>query len=697
VTAIFDFRAPSVPHRERDRAHWFTMRNRAPDPDAIILYVRIKRIASKLQPAAMIREWFNAREAIQVGTSLANYLVSAPMPKTRAREGGDRGGDARGDVQKLLQRAAKEVRPLKLNLFKRAKLLTSFKWTLLEHGFDRSVIEELTHLLLLQLSSEQTRAAFAVPSGVRAKVRSVSASTRRLQSKRIRGLLAEADALYARGVWDEAVERLQEALEIQPDDALTRNKLGAALCNLGRYRQAEREFRRAIELKGGFADAHLNLGVLSFWKGDFMASETALRRAVKLDPNNPEALVGLGLTLGAIQRMGDAKDCFERALRLKPGNVSARCGLGWLAAFVGRFEEAEKLYRDALAVDPRRPIALAAIAGLRRMTTADRSWLDAVEQTLAGGVPSLEQAKLRFAMGKYFDDLGRFARAFEQYQRANELYKELAAPYDRGARTVFVNDMVGAYTRQRLAQPLEGASDSARPVFVVGMMRSGTSLVEQIIASHPQAAGAGELDFWNAAAHRHRKTLQDRLPDAPLARKLADSYLKILTRDSADSLRVVDKATFNSDHLGLIHSVLPRARIICLRRDPVDTCLSCYFQEFASAASFTLDLSDLAHYYREHHRLIAHWRSVLSPEILLEVPYAELVADQETWSRRIIEFIGLEWNPQCLDFHKTERAVRTASSWQVRQPMYSSSIGRWRNYQKFIGPLLELRELSPLG
>jgi hypothetical protein len=328
------------------------------------------------------------------------------------------------------------------------------------------------------------------------------------------------------------------------------------------------------------------------------------------------------------------------------------------------------------------------------MTPDDKSWLEGVERALAGGLPPLEEARLRFAMGKYFDDLGNFSRAFELYKRGNQLHKLIASPYDRTSRTQFVDDMIRVCTSQRLARPREGSCESTKPVLVTGMPRSGTSLVEQIIASHPDAVGAGELHFWIDAARRLAESMRTDLPDAALTKRLADSYLKTLDRKSANALRIVDKSTFNSDHLGLIHWVLPKARIIYLRRDPVDTCLSCYFQDFANAASWTMDLADLTHYYREHHRVVAHWRSVLPADVFLAVPYAELVSDPETWSRRIIEFIGLEWDPRCLEFQQTKRAVVTASNWQVRQKVYSRSVGRWRNYEKFIRPLLELRNLD---
>jgi len=229
-------------------------------------------------------------------------------------------------------------------------------------------------------------------------------------------------------------------------------------------------------------------------------------------------------------------------------------------------------------------------------------------------------------------------------------------------------------------------------VFVTGMMRSGTSLVEQIVASHPRAHGAGELQFWNDAARK--PDLHNQPPDASLRKKLAKEYLQTLASCSADALRVVDKSTFNSDHLGLIHSVFPAARIIYVRRDPIDTCLSCYFQQFAASHNFTTDLADLAHYYREHRRLVSHWQAVLPPGTLLEIPYAELVADQEKWTRRILEFLNLEWDERCLQFYLTQRPVITASFWQVRQKLYGSAVGRWRNYRRFIGPLRELGKMD---
>jgi tetratricopeptide (TPR) repeat protein len=627
----------------------------------------------------MIRQWFDASEAAAVGAALADHFQSGPAA---GRKKAAAPGDWRQEVPRLRQRIAREAGALKLNLFKRAKLLNSFKWRLSELGFDPKSVEELTQVVLMQLVAKGESVGIPHSNGV---VREGGGGS----ARRLPVLLGEADALFAQHRYAESAKRLEEALTLDARRADVHAKLGAALCCVGRYGDAENALRRAIELKPGLAAAYFNLGTLLRDKGEFAASETALRRAVKQDPKNALALASLGLTLGMRARLTEARECFEKALRLKPHDAGTLSSLGWLAGIEGRFQEAEGHYRAALEADERHPGARALLAGLRRMTDADRDWLEGAERTIADGVPPLEESKLRYAMGKYFDDLGKYSKAFEQYKRANELQKLVAAPYDRAARTKFADEMTGEYTRERLAQPAKGALDSSRPVFVTGMMRSGTSLVEQIIASHPQAKGAGELNFWNETGRKQQEGL-----DEARTKKLGESYLKILQQHSPDALCVVDKSTFNTDHLGLIHLVLPKARIIYVQRDPVDTCLSCYMQDFANVASFTMDLSDLAHYYREHQRLISHWRQALPEEALLVVPYAELVADPETWSRRIIEFIGLEWDPQCLQFHMTQRSVLTASNWQVRQPVYSRSVGRWRNYEKFIRPLLELRKLT---
>ena len=635
----------------------------------------------------MMFDWFNARDAVDVGASLADSVLRGVVPARKSARHAP--ADSGAEMQQLLQRAVREAPPLKLNLFKRAKLLESFKSRLTDQGIDSHRADELMHLLLLQLSGSPS-----APEPAAVPVAAAQRAAGNRERRRIEPLLKEVDRELAADRSAEAIVRLEEILAIDPNHAPAHVRLGDALSRLGRYGEAEQALRWAVQTDPRRADAHLRLGMLLQWRGDFLGSETTLRRAVKLEPRSANALSALGHTLNSLDRAQDARDCFEKALRLNPRAASALCGLGWLTGTEGRFADAEALLRKALEADPQCIEAQTLLVSQRKMTDQDDGWLQATHRMLERPRPPIEEAKLRFALGKFYDDLGDHRQAFEQYRQANDLRKRVAAPYDPAERTAWVDDVMRVYSADRVAQGADGANDSEVPVFVVGMMRSGTSLVEQIIASHPQAAGAGELQFWGMLAYKHPEFLLHHVPDAAFAGKQAEAYLKLLLRRGGAAVRVVDKTTANVDFVGIIHRVFPRARFIYMQRDPVDACLSSYFQDFSNAAAFAMDLNDLAHYYREHHRLVSHWRTVLPQEVFLEVPYAQLVADQEGWSRRIIEFIGLPWDARVLEFDKTERTVLTASSWQVRQKVYASSVGRARNYQKFIGPLLKLRDLA---
>jgi hypothetical protein len=228
---------------------------------------------------------------------------------------------------------------------------------------------------------------------------------------------------------------------------------------------------------------------------------------------------------------------------------------------------------------------------------------------------------------------------------------------------------------------------SERPAFVFGMPRSGTTLAEQILASHPQVHGAGEVLFWQFAADAECGSGPEQRMATICA--LGRQYLASFEGLPAEAVRVIDKLPSNFKNLGLIHAALPAARFIHLERHPLDTCLSIYFQGFTAAHAYATDLTDLAHYYREYRRLMAHWRATLPPHLLLEVRYESLVDDPEHWGRRMLAHLGLSWDPRCLEFHLTDRPVLTASSWQVRQPIGKGSIGRWRHYERYLEPLRE--------
>jgi tetratricopeptide (TPR) repeat protein len=624
----------------------------------------------------MTLAWLNAREAAEIGAALADEY--APRAESAAAPSSSQNGTS-DRLERLLRRADSEVRPLQLNFFKKAKFANSFKWRLIENGIARKVADGVTQSLVLHLSGTQ------IPV-----LNQNSEDTPAVRPDRAKAQLAfsRGNKLIAEAAYVEAIAQYEDAVELDPKHAEAINNLGSALSFQGRYEEAERCFREAMAIKPNFSDPHANLGVLLRQQSYLVDSEAFLRRALKLNPNDLDARVNLGLTLMFLGRMRDAGACFAKVLKTSPRHVLALFGMGRMATLEGRFEEAETTLRRVLEINPRMTNAWAALALTRKMTNADAEWFKQTEEIATSAIHPMEEANLRFAMGKYCDDVNDFELAFRNFKRGNELLKTSAEDYDRKSRSQFLDELIRVYSRESISKIGLPGSSSAKPVFVVGMPRSGTSLAEQIIASHPSASGAGELDFWVALIAKGLGA-QDVIPE-PIRPKVAEEYLRMLERSSGTASRIVDKAPMNSDFLGLIYSVFPNARVIYMQRDPIDTCLSCYFQQFLTGMNFTFDLTDLVHYYREHQRIMAHWRAVLPPGFILDVPYEELVADQEAWSRKMIDFIGLEWDPRCLEFHTTKRQVTTASAWQVRQKVYKSSVARWRNYEKFIGPLKAL-------
>jgi tetratricopeptide (TPR) repeat protein len=634
----------------------------------------------------MILEWFNASEAAKIGIALADQFAPQGVTSSTAHEKKSARSEPGDVLQEILQRADREVRNLRLNFYKKAKFANSFKWRLLENGVEKAVADEVTQRLLLHLSGTQASAVLGYNSD--------AGATDRPQFNDAKYLLTQGNKSIAQGAYAEAITFYQDLIRLNPRHAAALNNLGTAFYKLGRYKEAETYFYQAIRIKPDFSDAHSNIGTTLLLKGQYSEAENFLRHALKLNPRFVEARINLGLTLSFLSRLRDAKSHFEKALKYEPRSADALFGMALIAKTEGSFDQAGAMLSRALQVNPRMPKALASQAGMRKMTSSDSAWLESAEEVAASGIAPLDESELRFAIGKYCDDVENFKRAFQNYKRANDLLKPIAEPYDRDAYKRFVDIMIHVYTPEVVARVDGGASASMKPVLVVGMPRSGTSLTEQIISSHPSAKGAGELEFWSHAVHEHEATMKERPLGASTRNRLAEAYLRVLEAKSGGALRVVDKAPVNSDYLGVIHSVFPNARIIYMQRDPIDTCLSCYFQKFVLSLNFTMDLSDLADYYRQHERLMAHWRAVLPPGTILDVPYEELVADQEGWTRKILDFLGLEWDEQVLDFHNTKRAVVTASFWQVRQKIYKNSVQRWRNYEKFIGPLLDLKDLA---
>jgi tetratricopeptide (TPR) repeat protein len=489
------------------------------------------------------------------------------------------------------------------------------------------------------------------------------------------------------GRFEAAAQCYRDALVLAPRDARLYANLGHMLHCLGDHRGAIAHSQRAIELDPRLPEGHLHLGNALLAINDMHAAEAAYSAGLQVAPEHALLHTAHAMAERALGRLDDAAASTRRALAIRPDAADAVALLGSLAVDRGRFEEAETLLKKALTMSVDLPEALISLTGVRKMTAADAPWRDAAERALARGPPVAHAIGLHHAVGKYCDDVGDFDAAFEYHRRGHELARRSRPPYDRAATVARVTRTLGAFDRHALEALRPAGIASERPVFVFGMPRSGTTLAEQILASHPEVHGAGEVLFWQYGADTELAAPPEQR--AAVIAALGRRYLALFEALPATAARVIDKLPSNFKNLGLIHAALPGARFIHLDRHPLDTCLSIYFQGFTAAHAYATDLGDLGHYYREYRRLMAHWREILPPETLFEVQYESLVEDPEAWSRRMLEHVRLSWDPRCLDFHRTERPVLTASNWQVRQPISKASIGRWRRYERFLGPLRE--------
>jgi tetratricopeptide (TPR) repeat protein len=495
-------------------------------------------------------------------------------------------------------------------------------------------------------------------------------------------------ALAASGQFEEAVASFRRAIALNPNHVDALNNLGNTLLDLGELREAAFVYERAVRLDPQRARSHRNLGNALFhlwWLDEAAAS---YRQALTLEPGEHAAHLALGMVLRLQGRPTEAEACCRAALAIEPNSAGALAFLAALHADKGQFSEALESNLRAISIDPDFPNAWAGIVSHRKMTQEDNAWLKGAQALVAKRLPIRHTISLHYALGKYFDDIKQYDQAFANYRQANELTKSYGLRYDASAHTQRVNRIIAGFDADSVRRLQTRSHPSDRPVFIVGMPRSGTSLTEQILASHPDIFGAGELGYWGRAGSTFEAAGLNSEIAAELIPGFASAYLDHLAGISNDAVRIVDKMPENFLNVGLIHAAFPHARIIHMQRHPIDTCLSIYFQYLViNTHAYSNDFTDLAHYYGEYLRLMDHWRNTIPTEALLEIPYEGLIADQEGWSRRMVEFVGLPWDSKCLDFHKTERVVATSSNWQVRQKIHPASVGRFRNYEKFVEPL----------
>ncbi|CAN5213417.1 tetratricopeptide repeat-containing sulfotransferase family protein [soil metagenome] len=492
------------------------------------------------------------------------------------------------------------------------------------------------------------------------------------------------------GRYDEAAALLERARERSPGLPQVLAEGGFLALSRNDPRTAIQCFSALLSLKPGVADHHFNLACALDMAGMFGEAARHLHRALALHPSRPqEVLARLGSALLMVGRQDAAAERFDAALELEPDDPSALYGLGMVRSARGDFEAAGELFRRAVSLDPELVDAWQQLAVIRRYESEDDADLKSMRSVLeSGDCTPIVREKLNFALGKIHDDLGDYESAYGHYAEANRLKHARVPRFDREIHRALVDRIIATFTSELFAERAHGGSSSRTPLPIFGMPRSGTTLVEQILSSHSRVDAGGEKIHFERLSQSFGadwpQTVRD-WDEAQLAR-VAEGYLSVLGQDAGDVERVTDKMPVNFMHAGLIHLLFPRAPLIHCRRDAVDTCLSIFFLDFGIANFYANDLNDIAFYYEKYTRLIEHWRTVL-PESMFEVDYAALVADHERAARDMIAFCGLEWEENCLDFAKNERAVATPSRWQVRQPIYTRSLNRRDNYAPYIRAL----------
>jgi len=544
--------------------------------------------------------------------------------------------------------------------------------------------------------------------------------------------------LLETGRAEEAEALARRVLTLAPDDHLAQCNLGSALYQQRKVAEAEAPLRRALKLKPDHIEAKYNLGLALNAQRRQAEADPLLRACVKHDSRSVHYLVALSETVRELSLGDEAYALAQRAYEIDPGSPEVMAcyaaalrehnehgaaadllkealtkqpnPLGWsmLAALyweMGVHDEARAAAEQALALDPMEVGARVVMANAARVRSLDDPNLKALEELKAR--PELteeDRTNLCFGLGKAYDDCGEHARAFMSYDEGNHRRKALLPPFDPAVDARNAEGFMRVFTPSLIAKLAPHGAASAVPVFVVGMPRSGTSLAEQIMASHPEAFGAGELlKMREIVARISGRSLDRGGPDIP------DAFAALLPEDVGEfgrlyldhlygaageaKQRIVDKMPLNFRNIGIIALLFPHAHIVHCTRAPMDNCLSMYFQNFGRGNTFSYDLEHLGAFFATYRRLMAHWHAVL-PGRILDLPYEGVVADPEHWSRALISHIGLPWDPRCLSFHETERTVRTASAWQVKQPIYKRSVARWKRYEKELAPLRRALEAN---
>ena len=495
------------------------------------------------------------------------------------------------------------------------------------------------------------------------------------------------------GKYAQAVPLLKRALRLDDNNPTTHGSLAVAYEGLSKPGKAKTHYLRSLELDPSQARTHVNLGALLWQEGERSAAVKHYEQAIAADAKFAEAHVYLGQAMHFQGRIDDAMRCGETAVGLDPSSATAHMNLGRTLQASGRIDDAISHFRQAITLDGRLAEAYENYAYARHVAEGD-TFSDDLNAALARrNWSDGKRARLHYAAGKVESDRGNHKTAFSHWTKGARLRRKTikystadSRNHFAGCQAVFNSQLL----ERRLRQPVIGPT----PIFIVGMPRSGTTLAEQILASHPDVAGLGELPHiteiahgfseWSEAEGKYPAALAG-LDEGNWARA-AKLYMERLDRNDGEPW-VSDKMPVNFQYLGFISLLFPNARIIHCRRDILDTCVSCFTPDFTEGQEWSYDLGELGAYYGLYHELMAHWRRV-SPLPIYDVKYESVVEDLPGEARRLLDFCGPDWHPDCVQFHRSERPVFPARNAQRRQPVYASPIGRWRRYETQLLPLI---------
>jgi tetratricopeptide (TPR) repeat protein len=547
------------------------------------------------------------------------------------------------------------------------------------------------------------------------------------------------NALRVTGDIDGAIQAYQDTLVVRAVYPEAYNNLGTLLQQDRKFEEAEHALRKAIQQNPRYVEAHNNLAQLLFSqkkdldalrvlgdalkfapknvqtllltakiqlrRGNLPAAEQGIRLAVQQEPENPEVLTVLGQVLHETDRYDEAIEVLERALKKSPDSPEALNFYGVALKSVGRLEEARDTIIKALKLND---AMYGGYANLNDLVDFSEGVGEELFNRMDAIFESVSNAEadpylpLHFAYAKALDDRGQHEKALEHYIIGGRM-KRRQLDYKESETFGFFDGIRAAYPKEVFENRKFEGLDDDRPVFIVGMPRSGSTLVEQILSSHPGIYGAGEVKYLS----RSLGQIRDRFPSLPkypdMQAKItpaqldivARSYQEQLTNGAGDAKRITDKLLTNYFFLGLINLLFPKAKVIHTRRDPVDTCLSGFTKLFKDDMPHSYDLGELGRYYGKYRELMEHWEKVLPKGFLTTVVYEDVVADTEKEAKRLIEFLGLPWDPKCVDFHKSDRPVKTASVAQVRKPIYKTSVKRWKKYGEGLQPLVDAIDGKP--